>query len=100
MPYKIQIYKTPEEKAAAAEDINEYFRIRDEQYKKVWKDPVYANYPNEYDKKDDTVFIILKITDQKGEEIVVGGSRVIFPERNTSPTLNKMPIVVGSVEKF
>ena len=93
MSYKICIYKTPEEKKTAEADINTYYEIRKNAYKAKLGTSHYDNYPDDCDKLDDTVFMLIKTTDKEGKEVVLGGRRIIFPNNEGSPSLNKSPIL-------
>ena len=92
MPYKISIYKAAEEKQQAEADINAYYEVRKIAYKKKWNKSDYDEYPNSCDRLNDTIFLIIKVIDDTGKEIVAGGRRIIFPDNNGSPSLNKSPI--------
>lgn len=90
MPYSFETYSG---KSALTEpDVVSYFEAR----KKMFADKFpgseaaryYEKYPNDYDARDNTVFLIFKATDPKtGKDVVTGGRRIVFPLNGQNGTL-------------
>lgn len=78
--YSIEIYAGAD-KAAHAEEINKYIELRAHAFKDKWGKKIAAGYEkaDEYDKRDDTIFLIFRARDpETGEDVIFGGRRITF----------------------
>jgi hypothetical protein len=95
MPYRIDVYSGPS--ALSQPDVIAYFEAR----KRAFNDKLggseaasyYVSYPDAYDKRPDTIFIVLKAQDpETGKDIVFGGRRLAFP---AGPRIGTLPFEEG-----
>lgn len=82
MNYSTHVY-TNTEIDTHHDDIEAYYEIRKKAYNRKWGSPHYDHYPTSHDAQKDTLFVILKSHDaDSGEERVIGGQRIVFPDPN------------------